>query len=74
VFLQTSVIAGVLAGMCFASVVIWAGFGVAIGRFLGRPRARTAFNWTMASLLYFLCYQCSCNHQGVLLKFLKCPR
>jgi threonine/homoserine/homoserine lactone efflux protein len=51
VFLQTSVIAGVLAGMCFASVVIWAGFGVAIGRFLGRPRARTAFNWTMASLL-----------------------
>jgi len=48
---QTSVIAGVLAGACFASVVIWAGFGVAIARFLGSPRARMAFNWSMAGLL-----------------------
>jgi threonine/homoserine/homoserine lactone efflux protein len=49
--LQTSVIASVLAGACFASVMIWAGFGVAIARFLGNPRARTAFNWSMAGLL-----------------------
>jgi threonine/homoserine/homoserine lactone efflux protein len=51
VLLQTSVIAGVLAAACFASVVIWAGFGAAIARLLGRPRARTAFNWSMAGLL-----------------------
>jgi threonine/homoserine/homoserine lactone efflux protein len=48
---QTSVIASVLAGACFASVVIWAGFGAAIARFLGSPRARMAFNWSMAGLL-----------------------
>jgi threonine/homoserine/homoserine lactone efflux protein len=51
VLLQTSVIASVLAGACFASVVIWAGFGVTIARFLGSPRARMAFNWSMAGLL-----------------------
>ena len=51
VLLQTSVIASVLAGACLASVVIWAGFGAAIARFLGTPRARTAFNWSMAGLL-----------------------
>lgn len=49
--LQTSVIASVLAAWCLASVVIWAGFGVAIARFLGSPRARMAFNWSMAGLL-----------------------
>jgi threonine/homoserine/homoserine lactone efflux protein len=48
---QASVIASVLAGACFASVVIWAGFGAAIARFLGSPRARKAFNWSMAGLL-----------------------
>ena len=48
---QTSVIASVLAAACFASVVIWAGFGAAIARFLGNPRARMAFNWLMAGLL-----------------------
>jgi threonine/homoserine/homoserine lactone efflux protein len=48
---QTAVIASVLAGACFASVVIWAGFGAAIARFLGRPRVRRAFNWSMAGLL-----------------------
>jgi len=48
---QTSVIASVLAGACFASVVIWAGFGAAIARFLGSPHARRAFNWSMAGLL-----------------------
>jgi threonine/homoserine/homoserine lactone efflux protein len=51
VLLQTSVVASVLAGACFASVVIWAGFGAAIARFLGSPRARMAFNWSMAGLL-----------------------
>ncbi len=51
VLLQTSVIAGVLAGACLASVVLWAGFGTAIGRLLGNPRARKAFNWSMAGLL-----------------------
>lgn len=49
--LETSVIASVLAAWCLASVVIWAGFGVAIARFLGSPRARMAFNWSMAGLL-----------------------
>ena len=51
VLVQTSVIASVLAGACLASVVIWAGFGAAIARFLGTPRARTAFNGAMAGLL-----------------------
>jgi threonine/homoserine/homoserine lactone efflux protein len=48
---QTAVIASVLAGACFASVVIWAGFGAAIARFLGSPGARKTFNWSMAGLL-----------------------
>jgi threonine/homoserine/homoserine lactone efflux protein len=51
VLLQTAVITLVLAGACFASVVIWAGFGAAIARFLAGPRARLAFNWSMAGLL-----------------------
>jgi len=51
VLLQTSVIASVLAGACLASVVIWAGFGVAIARFLGSSSARRAFNGSMAGLL-----------------------
>ena len=49
--LQVSVIAGVLAAACFASVVLWAAFGAAIARFLGTGRARRVFNWTMAGLL-----------------------
>jgi threonine/homoserine/homoserine lactone efflux protein len=48
---QTAVITGVLVAACFASVAIWAGFGVAIARFLSRPRARRAFSWSMAGLL-----------------------
>jgi threonine/homoserine/homoserine lactone efflux protein len=51
VLLETSVIAGILAAACFASVVMWAGFGAAIARILGNPRARIAFNWSMAGLL-----------------------
>lgn len=48
---ETSVIAAVNAAACLTSVVIWAGFGTIIGRFLGRPRIRMAFNWSMAGLL-----------------------
>lgn len=48
---QTSVIAGVLAAACLASVVIWAGFGSVIGQYLANPRVRKAFNWSMAALL-----------------------
>jgi len=48
---QTSVIASVLAAWCLASVATWAGFGVVISRFLGSPRARMTFNWSMAGLL-----------------------
>lgn len=48
---QTAVIAGVLAAACLTSVAIWAGFGSVIGRYLGYPRARRAFNVSMASLL-----------------------
>lgn len=48
---ETSVIAAVLATACFLSVAMWAGFGAVIGRFLARPRARLAFNWSMAGLL-----------------------
>jgi threonine/homoserine/homoserine lactone efflux protein len=39
------------AAACLLSVVIWAAFGTAIGRFLRYPRARIAFNAVMASLL-----------------------
>ena len=53
VLVETAVIASVLAGACFASVAIWAAFGAAIARFLGNPRARRAFNWSMAGLLVF---------------------
>jgi threonine/homoserine/homoserine lactone efflux protein len=48
---EMSVIAIVLATACLGSVAIWAGFGVVIGRFLGNPRIRRAFNLTMAALL-----------------------
>jgi threonine/homoserine/homoserine lactone efflux protein len=48
---QTSVIAAVLAAFCLLSCVIWAGFGTVIGRVIAKPRARMAFNWSMAGLL-----------------------
>ena len=48
---ETSVITGVLAAACLISVAIWAGFGAVMGRFLSHPRARLAFNWSMAGLL-----------------------
>jgi threonine/homoserine/homoserine lactone efflux protein len=48
---ETFVIAAVNAATCLISVVIWAGFGTVIGRVLGNPRIRAAFNWSMAGLL-----------------------
>lgn len=48
---ETSVIAAVNAATCLLSVVIWAGFGTVIGRYLGNPRIRSVFNWSMAALL-----------------------
>jgi threonine/homoserine/homoserine lactone efflux protein len=48
---ETSIIAVVNALTCLISVLIWAAFGAAIGRLLGNPRARLAFNWSMAGLL-----------------------
>lgn len=48
---ETSIIAVVNAVTCLISVVIWAGFGTAIGRLLDNRRARLAFNWSMAGLL-----------------------
>jgi threonine/homoserine/homoserine lactone efflux protein len=48
---ETLVIAAVLAAVSLIAVVVWAAFGAIIGRFLGDPRVRTAFNWSMAALL-----------------------
>jgi threonine/homoserine/homoserine lactone efflux protein len=48
---ETALIACVLAGACLASAMLWAGFGMAIGRFIASPRARRTFNWSMAGLL-----------------------
>jgi threonine/homoserine/homoserine lactone efflux protein len=48
---ETSVIAAVLAAACLASAATWAAFGAMIGRLLAGPRARMAFNWSMAGLL-----------------------
>jgi threonine/homoserine/homoserine lactone efflux protein len=51
VLAETLLIVLVLGSACTASVTVWAAFGVAIGRFLGRPAVRRAFNWSMAALL-----------------------
>lgn len=48
---ETSVIACVNAVACLVSVVTWGGFGAVLGRLLSNPRARKAFNWSMAGLL-----------------------
>lgn len=48
---ETTLITSVLALACFASVVMWAGFGASIARFLGNSRARKAFNRSLAGLL-----------------------
>jgi len=51
VFAQVSLIAFVLAAFCLLSCVVWTSLGTWIGRHLATPRARLAFNWTMAGLL-----------------------
>jgi threonine/homoserine/homoserine lactone efflux protein len=48
---ETSLIAAINAATCLMSVVVWAAFGAIIGRYLGTPRIRTLFNWSMAGLL-----------------------
>jgi threonine/homoserine/homoserine lactone efflux protein len=48
---ESAVIAAVLAAFCLISAALWAGFGTVIGRYLADPRARRAFNWSMAGLL-----------------------
>jgi threonine/homoserine/homoserine lactone efflux protein len=48
---EISVIAAVLAVFCLTSCAIWAGFGTAIGHLIVEPRARMAFNWSMAGVL-----------------------
>jgi threonine/homoserine/homoserine lactone efflux protein len=48
---ETSVIAAVNAATCLISVMLWAGFGTIIGRYLRGPRVRILFNWSMAGLL-----------------------
>jgi threonine/homoserine/homoserine lactone efflux protein len=48
---ESAVIAAVLAAFCLISTAVWAGFGAVIGRYLADPRARQAFNWSMAGLL-----------------------
>lgn len=61
---ETSVIAAVLAAFCLISVVTWACFGTVIGRFIAKPRARMAFNWSMAGLLVFSLIPVFWNGQG----------
>jgi threonine/homoserine/homoserine lactone efflux protein len=51
VLAEVSLIAVVLASFCLLSCVIWTAFGTMIGRRLATPRARLAFNFTMAGLL-----------------------
>jgi threonine/homoserine/homoserine lactone efflux protein len=48
---ESFVIAVALAAFCLLSAAAWAGFGTVIGRYLANPRARIAFNWSMAGLL-----------------------
>jgi threonine/homoserine/homoserine lactone efflux protein len=51
ILIQTAIVTTVLASACLASVLVWAAFGVYIGRVLTTRRARLAFNWSMAALL-----------------------
>jgi threonine/homoserine/homoserine lactone efflux protein len=48
---EVALIAFVFALVTFPSLAVWAWFGTALGRWLGRPGARAAFNWTMAAFL-----------------------
>ena len=48
---ESALIAAILAVFCLLSTAVWAGFGTVIGRCLANPRARHAFNLSMAGLL-----------------------
>lgn len=48
---EASVIALVFAAVSLPCLLVWAAMGAGIGRFLESPRARLAFNLTMAGLL-----------------------
>lgn len=48
---EVALITAVFTVNCLAALLLWAGFGTVIGRFLGSPRARTIFNYAMAGLL-----------------------
>ncbi|MGQ0675204.1 MAG: LysE family translocator [Rhodospirillales bacterium] len=48
---EVALIVGVFAVVTFPSLAVWASFGAGLGRWLGDPRVRAAFNWSMAALL-----------------------
>jgi threonine/homoserine/homoserine lactone efflux protein len=48
---EIAVITAILSAFCLGSLLLWGGFGAAIGRFLGHPHVRAVFNRTMAALL-----------------------
>jgi threonine/homoserine/homoserine lactone efflux protein len=48
---EAGLIAAVFIVTCFPSLALWALFGAGLGHWLESPRARRAFNWTMAGLL-----------------------
>jgi threonine/homoserine/homoserine lactone efflux protein len=50
-FAETLTIVLVNTAACGVSLLVWAGFGTAIGRLLGEGRPRRVFNLTMALLL-----------------------
>ncbi len=49
--LESTVIAALFAAVSLPCLFVWAAMGAGIGRFLEAPRARLAFNLTMAALL-----------------------
>lgn len=49
--LQVAQVAVVLAAACGGSLLLWTGFGAAIGRWLRAPNARWVFNGAMGGLL-----------------------
>ena len=48
---DVGLIVAVFAVVTFPSLAVWALFGAGLGRWLRRPGARAAFNWSMAALL-----------------------
>jgi len=52
---------GVVSVPC---VLVWTGFGVGLSRFLNRPAALRAFNFTMAGLLVASLYPLAAQWAG----------